>query len=104
MVKSVIIVIHSKNPPFLFTLSGYVQRGVSVLYGQKNWAAYLLLTKKRETVGRASKRSSVPREELFITTKLWITDTNYAGAKRGFQKSLDRLGLDYIDLYVIHQP
>jgi diketogulonate reductase-like aldo/keto reductase len=45
--------------------------------------------KKRETVGRAIKRSSVPREELFITTKLLITDTNYAGAKRGFQNSLD---------------
>ncbi|ASS92819.1 hypothetical protein BS1321_01790 [Peribacillus simplex NBRC 15720 = DSM 1321] len=72
----------------MFTLSGYVQRGISVLYGQKNWAAYLLLSKKRETV-RAIKRSSVPREELFITTKLLITDTNYAGAKRGFQNSLD---------------
>lgn len=46
----------------------------------------------------------MPREELFITTKLWVTDTNYEGAKRGFQGSLDRLGLDYIDLYVIHQP
>jgi diketogulonate reductase-like aldo/keto reductase len=57
-----------------------------------------------EAVGRAIKRSSVPREELFITTKLWVTDTNYEGAKRGFQRSLDRLGLDYIDLYVIHQP
>lgn len=57
-----------------------------------------------EAVGRAIKRSKVPREELFITTKLWITDTNYEGAKRGFQRSLERLGLDYIDLYLIHQP
>ncbi|USL39546.1 aldo/keto reductase [Priestia megaterium] len=57
-----------------------------------------------EAVGRAIKRSRVPREDLFITTKLWVTDTNYEGAKRGFQRSLDRLGLDYIDLYVIHQP
>jgi 2,5-diketo-D-gluconate reductase A len=57
-----------------------------------------------EAVGRAIIRSGVPRNELFITTKLWITDTNYKGAKRGFQRSLNRLGLDYIDLYLIHQP
>lgn len=57
-----------------------------------------------EAVGRAIKRSSVPREDLFITTKLWVTDTNYEDSKRGFQRSLDRLGLDYIDLYLIHQP
>ncbi|UPO90148.1 aldo/keto reductase [Niallia sp. Man26] len=57
-----------------------------------------------EAVGRAIKRSSVPREDLFITTKLWVTDTNYERAKKGFQRSLDRLGLDYIDLYLIHQP
>lgn len=57
-----------------------------------------------EAVGRALRRSGVPREELFVTTKLWITDTSYEGAKRGFQRSLDRLGLDYVDLYLIHQP
>lgn len=57
-----------------------------------------------EAVGRAIIRSRVPRNELFITTKLWITDTNYERAKQGFQRSLDRLGLDYIDLYLIHQP
>lgn len=57
-----------------------------------------------EAVGRAIVRSGVPRNELFITTKLWITDTNYEGAKQGFQRSLNRLGLDYIDLYLIHQP
>lgn len=57
-----------------------------------------------EAVGRAIKRSGIPREELFITTKLWITDTNYEGAKRAFQRSLERLDLDYIDLYLIHQP
>lgn len=57
-----------------------------------------------EAVGRAIKKSNISREELFITTKLWITDTNYEGAKRGFKKSLERLGLDYIDLYLIHQP
>ena len=59
-------------------------------------------------VGKAIKRviaeGIVSREELFITTKLWITDTSYEKAKEGFQRSLDRLGLDYVDLYLIHQP
>lgn len=57
-----------------------------------------------EAVGRAIQRSRVSRNELFITTKLWITDTSYEGAKRGFRRSLERLKLDYIDLYLIHQP
>ena len=57
-----------------------------------------------EAVGRAIRRCGVPREELFITTKLWIPDISYEGAKRGFAASLERLGLDYLDLYVIHQP
>ena len=59
-------------------------------------------------VGKAIKRviaeGIVQREELFITTKLWITDTTYEKAKEGFKRSLDRLGLDYVDLYLIHQP
>ena len=57
-----------------------------------------------EAVGRAIRRCGVPREELFITTKLWVTDTSYEGAKCGFARSLERLGLDYLDLYLIHQP
>lgn len=57
-----------------------------------------------EAVGRAIRRCGVPREELFITTKLWVTDTSYEEAKRGFTRSLERLGLDYVDLYLIHQP
>ena len=57
-----------------------------------------------EAVGRAIRRCGVPREELFITTKLWITDTSYEGAKRGFARSMERLGLGYVDLYLIHQP
>ena len=57
-----------------------------------------------EAVGRALASCGVPRDELFVTTKLWITDASYEGAKRGFAKSLERLGLDYIDLYLIHQP
>ena len=57
-----------------------------------------------EAVGQAIKKCGVPREELFITTKLWISDTSYEGAKAALQKSLDKLGLDYLDLYLIHQP
>lgn len=57
-----------------------------------------------EAVGKAIKKSGVPREELFITTKLWVPAVNYEGAKKAFQKSLDLLGLDYLDLYLIHQP
>ena len=55
-------------------------------------------------VGRALKRSGIPRGELFITTKLWIDDVTYEGAKRSAAASLDRLQLDYLDLYLIHQP
>jgi 2,5-diketo-D-gluconate reductase A len=57
-----------------------------------------------EAVGRAIKRSGVPREELFITTKLWIEDAGYEKTKKAFAKSLERLQLEYLDLYLIHQP
>lgn len=57
-----------------------------------------------EAVGAAVKKCGLPREELFITTKLWVQDTSYEGAKAAFQTSLDKLGLDYLDLYLIHQP
>ncbi|WP_461243200.1 aldo/keto reductase [Secundilactobacillus muriivasis] len=55
-------------------------------------------------VGEALKASGVPREELFITSKLWIQDMTYEGAKAGLQRALDLLQLDYIDLYLLHQP
>ncbi len=57
-----------------------------------------------EAVGRAIKRSGVPHEDLFITTKLWISDAGYDKAKKAFEASMKRLQLDYLDLYLIHQP
>jgi 2,5-diketo-D-gluconate reductase A len=57
-----------------------------------------------EAVGRALKRSGIQREELFITTKLWIEQAGYEKTKQAFERSLNRLQLDYLDLYLIHQP
>jgi diketogulonate reductase-like aldo/keto reductase len=57
-----------------------------------------------ESVGNAIRKSGVSREELFITTKVWLTDAGYEKTKVAFQNSLDRLQLDYLDLYLIHQP
>lgn len=55
-------------------------------------------------VGNAIKRSGVAREELFVTTKLWIQDAGYEKAKHAFERSMQRLQLEYLDLYLIHQP
>ena len=60
--------------------------------------------KNEEAVGRAIKRSGIPREEIFVTTKLWVSDVNYEKAKLAFETSLKKLDLEYIDLYLIHQP
>ena len=57
-----------------------------------------------ESVGNAIKTSGVERKELFITTKLWIADTGYEKTKAAFDRSMKRLQLDYLDLYLIHQP
>ncbi|MFC7265755.1 aldo/keto reductase [Streptomyces lutosisoli] len=57
-----------------------------------------------EAVGRAIKTSGIPREELFVTTKLWVQDTGEENTRRAFDTSLRKLGLDYLDLYLIHQP
>ena len=63
-------------------------------------AAYM----NERAVGEAIKKCGVPREELFITTKLWVQDTSYEGAKKAIETSMNNLGLDFIDLYLIHQP
>lgn len=63
-------------------------------------AAYM----NEQAVGAAVKKCGVPRSELFITTKLWVQDMSYDGAKRAFETSLKNLGLEYLDLYLIHQP
>lgn len=57
-----------------------------------------------EAVGRAIKRCGVAREELFITTKVWVSDTGYEKTMKAFEKSMAKLQLDYLDLYLIHQP
>lgn len=73
-------------------MSGYRLIDTAAVYG--NEAA----------VGRAIKRSGIPREELFITTKLWVQDAGDEKAKKAFEASLSSLQLDYLDLYLIHRP
>ncbi len=57
-----------------------------------------------ESVGRAIAKSGIPREEIFVTTKLWLSDVGFDKTRHAFQRSIDRLQLDYLDLYLIHQP
>ncbi|WP_136525476.1 aldo/keto reductase [Geomonas ferrireducens] len=63
-------------------------------------AAYM----NEEAVGNALRKCSVTREELFVTTKLWVQDAGYDSTKQAFERSLNKLQLDYLDLYLIHQP
>ena len=55
-------------------------------------------------VGKAVRDSGIPREEIFITSKLWLQDYGYEAARKGLETSLEKLGLDYVDLYLLHQP
>ena len=73
-------------------MSGYRLIDTAAVYG--NEAA----------VGRAVRRSGIPREELFITTKLWVQDAGYEKTKKAFEASLSNLQLDYLDMYLIHRP
>ncbi len=57
-----------------------------------------------EAVGAGIKKSGIDRKELFITSKLWVDDSGYEGTKKAFQTSIDKLGTDYLDLYLIHRP
>lgn len=63
-------------------------------------AAYM----NEEAVGDAIQKSGIKRSDLFITTKLWVQDASYEGAKKAFEVSMKKLGLEYLDLYLIHQP
>ena len=67
-------------------------------------AAYENETAVGKAIKRVTTEGLVSRKDLFVTTKLWITDTTYEKAKEGFKRSLDRLDLEYVDLYLIHQP
>ena len=56
------------------------------------------------TVGRAIRESGIPREEIFLTTKLWVQDYGYENALQGIDRSMERLGVDYVDLFLLHRP
>ena len=60
--------------------------------------------RNEESVGRAIQDSGIPREEIFVTSKLWNTNHNYEQTRQDFEESLEKLGLDYLDLYLIHWP
>lgn len=72
--------------------NGYISIDTAAIYGNE------------EGVGQAIKDSGVPREDLFITTKLWNSEQGYESTLKAFETSLNKLGLDYLDLYLIHWP
>ena len=78
-----------------------VKKAIEVGYRSIDTA---MVYKNEEGVGRAIAASGTPREELFITTKLWNSDQGYDETLKAFDASLERLGLDYVDLYLIHWP
>ena len=78
-----------------------VAQALNACYRHIDTAASYL---NEEAVGRALNSSGIPRDELFVTTKLWMEHAGYDATKAAFQRSQDRLGLDYVDLYLIHQP
>ncbi|MEH6986894.1 aldo/keto reductase [Cytobacillus firmus] len=78
-----------------------VKDAINIGYRLIDTAAFY---ENEEGVGKAIKESGVPREELFITTKVWNTDQGYDQTLHAFDNSMKKLGLDYIDLYLIHWP
>ncbi|MCK5761608.1 MAG: aldo/keto reductase [Candidatus Izimaplasma sp.] len=77
----------------------------AVLIALKNGYRHIdtaMIYQNEETIGKAIKDSEVPREDIFVTTKLWNTDQGYENALKAFDSSLKKLGLDYVDLYLIH--
>jgi diketogulonate reductase-like aldo/keto reductase len=82
-------------------VEGEVRYGVSLGYRTIDTAA---LYGNEHSVGRALRHSGIAREDVFVTTKLWNSDQGYDSALRAFDLSLDRLGFDYVDLYLVHWP
>lgn len=78
-----------------------VEKAIEVGYRSIDTA---MIYKNERGVGEALRLTNVPREELFITTKVWNADQGYENTLRAFDESLERLGLDYVDLYLIHWP
>ena len=78
-----------------------VRRALEVGYRHIDTAAAY---KNEESIGKAIKDSGIPREEIFVTSKLWNTERGYEKALAAFDKTMERLGLDYLDLYLIHWP
>jgi diketogulonate reductase-like aldo/keto reductase len=78
-----------------------VTEAIDVGYRHIDTAKYY---RNEEDVGRAIRESGLDREDFFVTTKLWNTDQGYDSAKRAFEDSLERLGIEYVDLYLIHWP
>ena len=74
---------------------------ISVGYRHFDTAAFY---NTEEALGKAIKKSGIPREEFFITTKVWKTSMGYEGAKKSFEESLEKLDMDYVDLLLIHWP
>lgn len=78
-----------------------VKTAIDIGYRKIDTAAFY---NNEEGVGKGIRESSVPREDIFVTTKVWIEDDTYEKTINAFEKSLEKLGLDYIDLYLVHWP
>ena len=81
--------------------TGAVRQALEIGYRHIDTAAYY---RNEASVGQALRASGLPREAVFLTSKVWNTDRGYAPTKAAFQATLDRLGTDYLDLYLIHWP